>query len=113
MCSLVSHDKIQPAYEDDEISIRDRSIPKNATTEGLESLGATINFIDKWLKLFEENYDARFVAYITAMKEMFNQIPQTIIKALTPKQKVCKIMTDISGRWYMGKSAKGLRQLKR
>ena len=28
MCSLVEHDKIQIAYEDDEISIGDRSIPK-------------------------------------------------------------------------------------
>ena len=27
MCSLVAHDKIQPAYEDDEISIGHSSIP--------------------------------------------------------------------------------------
>ena len=57
----------------------------------------TINFIDIWLKLFEDNYDARHVAYITAMKEMGNKIPQTMIKALTPKQKVQKRMTDIGG----------------
>ena len=53
MCSLVAHDKIKTAYEYDESSIGDRSIPKNATTEALEALGATINFIDIWLKLFE------------------------------------------------------------
>ena len=35
MYSLVAHDKIQPAYEDNEISIGDRSIPKNVTTEAL------------------------------------------------------------------------------
>ena len=29
MCYLVAHDKIQPDYEDDDISIGDRSIPKN------------------------------------------------------------------------------------
>ena len=35
ICSLVAHDKIQPYYEDDEISIGDRPIPKNVTTESL------------------------------------------------------------------------------
>ena len=35
MCSLVTHDKIQPYYEDDEISIGDKLIPKNATIEAL------------------------------------------------------------------------------
>ena len=58
---------------------------------------ATFNFIDIWLKLFEENYDARRASYITAMKDMFNQIPQTMIKALTPKQKVQELMTNIGG----------------
>ena len=85
VCSLVVHNKIQPAYEDDKRSIVDRSIPKNETTKALKALGATINFIDIWLKLFVENYDARCVAYITAMKEMFKKITQTMIKALTPK----------------------------
>ena len=33
ICYLVAHDKIQPAYEDDEISIGDRSIIKYATTK--------------------------------------------------------------------------------
>ena len=31
MCYLVAHNKIQPVYEDEEISIGDRLIPKNAT----------------------------------------------------------------------------------
>ena len=35
MCSLVAHDKIQPNYKDDEISIGDRSIPKDAITIAL------------------------------------------------------------------------------
>ena len=68
----------------------------------------TLNFIDIWLKLLGENYDALRVAYITDMKEMFKKIPQTMSKSLTPKQKVQKIMTDIGGGWYMGKSDKGL-----
>ena len=67
------------------------------TTESLEALGSTLNFIYIWLKLLEENYDARCVAYITAMKDMFKQIPLMVIKSLTPKQKVHKIMTEIGG----------------
>ena len=35
MCSIVSHDKKQPAYEDDESSIGYRLIPKHVTTEAL------------------------------------------------------------------------------
>ena len=74
---------------------------------------ATLKFIDIWLKLFDDNYDARRVAYITTMKEMFKQITQTTIKALTPKQKSQKLMTDIGGGWYMEKSAKVLPPLER
>ena len=72
----------------------------------MKTLGATHNFIDICLKLFEENYDVRCVSYITDMKEMFKQISQIIYKPLTPKQKVQKIITDIGGGWYMEKSAK-------
>ena len=104
MCSLAAHDKIQPSYEDDEISVGDRSIPKNATTKLLKSLGATLNFIDICLKLFDENYYARCVAYITAMKDVFKQIPQNMSKPFTTKQKVQKLMTDIGGGWYMEKN---------
>ena len=32
MCSIVAHDKKQPTYEDEEISIGDRRIPKHVTT---------------------------------------------------------------------------------
>ena len=35
-----------------------------------------------------------------------------MIKALSPKQKVQKLMTEICGGWYMGKSAKGLPPLR-
>ena len=59
-------------------------------------MGATLNFI-------EENYDRRCVAYSTDMKDMFKKTFQTMIKALTPKQNVQKLMTDIGGGWYMTK----------
>ena len=68
MCYLVAYDTKLPGYEDDEINIGDMLITKNVTTEALEELGATLNFIDIWLKLLDENYDARHVAYITVMK---------------------------------------------
>ena len=58
---------------------------KYVTTETLEALSDTIYFIDIWIKLWEEKYGIRRVAHITAMKQMFKQIPQTIIKALIPK----------------------------
>ena len=35
--------------------------------------------------------------YNKATKEMFKQIPTTMIKALIPKQKVQKLMTEIGG----------------
>ena len=88
MCSLVEHNKIQPNYEDYDWSLVDRSIPKYATTKALTALGATLNFIDIWLKFFIDNYNARCDAYVNAMKEMFKQISLTMKKAPTPKQKV-------------------------
>ena len=97
MCSIVEHDKKQPAYEDDEISIGDRLISKHVTIEALEALGDTFNFIDIWLKLLDENYDARSVAYITDTKEIFKKIQTMMTKPLIPRQKVQKLMTEIGG----------------
>ena len=47
------------------------------------------------------------------MKEMFNQIPQTMSKSLTPEQKFQKLMTYNGSGWYMKKRAMGLPPLKR
>ena len=86
MCYLVAHDKIQPDYEDDEISIGDRSVPKYPTKKSLKGLVATLNSIDICGKLFLDNNDAGCVGYINAIKEMFKKISQTMSKALTPKK---------------------------
>ena len=51
----------------------------------------------------EKNYEMRSEIYSKSMKEMLKQIPLTMIKVLTPKQKVQKIMTEIGGKWYMEK----------
>ena len=58
MCSLVASDRLQPDYEDDLSSIGDREILNDATIKTLEALGATLNFIDIWLKLLRQNYCA-------------------------------------------------------
>ena len=86
MCFIFAHDKKQPAHEDDESSIGDRLIHTHVTPEALKALGATFNFIEIWLKLLEDNYYARRVAYTTAMKDMFKQIPTTMKNPLSPKQ---------------------------
>ena len=53
LCYIIAHDKEQTSYEDEEISIGDRQIPKTSTTEALKALGFTFNFIDIWLKLLD------------------------------------------------------------
>ena len=103
MCFIFAHDKKQPSYEDEECSIGDRPIPKNATIESLEALGTTLNFIDIWLKLLDHNYDVRREAYNIAMKEIFQKIPTIKSKPLSLGQKFQKLMTEIGGGWYMGK----------
>ena len=72
------------------------------TKEALEALGDTLSFTEIWLELLDNNYDSRQVAYITATKDMFKQIPTTMTKAIIPKQKVQKLMTEIGGGWYTG-----------
>ena len=67
------------------------------TTEELEALGATITFIEIWLKLLGNNYDSRRVAFSSDMKEMLKQIPTTMTKPLSPRQKVHKLTTGIGG----------------
>ena len=74
-------------------------MPKNVITEALKSFCATLNFIEIQIKLLDENYDARNLAYITIMKQMFKQISTTMTKSLSPKQSVQAIMSEIGGGW--------------
>ena len=76
MCSLVAHDRLQDNYQDDEISIGDRVIPKHATVKALKSLGATFNFIDIWLHNLLQNYFEQKESYSAAMVEIFKTIPK-------------------------------------
>ena len=93
MCSIIAHDKKQPAYEDEWSSIGDRPIPKNTTTWALEALGATLNFIDIWIKLLHNNYYVRREAYYIYMEYMIQKIPTIKSKPLSQGQKVQKLMT--------------------
>ena len=103
MCSSVAHDKKQPAYVYEKSSLYFWLITKYTTTEALEALGVTLNFIYIWLKLFEDKYERRSGIYNKAMAEMFKQIPITVIKSLSSKQKVQTLITQIGGIWYMEK----------
>ena len=42
MCSITAHDKIQPTYVDDAISVSDIVISNNTKSAALESLDATL-----------------------------------------------------------------------
>ena len=57
-------------------------IPKNATTEALEALGTTLKFIGCWIKLFDHNYEVRFLIYNKAMENIFQKIPTIKYKLL-------------------------------
>ena len=89
--------KKQFAYEDEESSTGDRPMPKNAIIEALEDLGATLNFIDIWIKLSDHNYDVRREAYNIATKNIFQTIPAIKSKPLSQGQKLQKLMTEIGG----------------
>ena len=66
-----SHDIQQPTYVDDTSSGDGREIPKNSTTSALKLLGATLNFIDCWLKHFQHNYQVRLVMYHEDIIKLF------------------------------------------
>ena len=74
------------------------------TKVALEALVDTLSFIEIWLKLLDNNCDARQVAYSTDMKDMFKQIPTMMTKPLIPRQKVQKLMTEIGGGCYVKKN---------
>ena len=87
MCSLVAQDRLQDNDQDDEISLGDKVIPKNATVKALKSLGASFNFIDIWLHAFIKNCFERKESYKAAMVEMFKKIPQNDGIPMTSREK--------------------------
>ena len=60
----------------------------------------------------DKNYDAIRIAFRTAMKEMFKQIPTTMTKPLIQRQKFQKLTTEIVCGLLMIKITKGLPTLR-
>ena len=63
--------------------------------------------------MLEHNYEVRCGRYNKSMKEIFKKKTTTMTKALSPKQKVQKLTTEIGGGWHMRKISKGLPPLRR
>ena len=79
---------MQPYYEYNESILVDRQIIKYSTPKTLTALGATLDFIDIWIKLFFDHYSARCDAYVNDMKEMFKQILLTTKKHLLQNKSI-------------------------
>ena len=71
MCYITAHERQKSTYVDDAISSRRRVIPNNTTTEALKPIGATLNFIDLWIKQFQHNYQEILEMYHEYMVELF------------------------------------------
>ena len=106
MCSLFAHDRLQTNYQEDDISIGDKVIPKNATVDALHSLGATFIFIDIWLHTLIKIFFVQKHSYETAMGEMFKTTPKNDGIKLTSSEKNQRLITDIGGGWYLDKCKK-------
>ena len=72
-------------------------IPKNATTEALEALGTTLNFIGFWIKLFDHNYELWYGMSNKSMKKLFKQIPTMKSKPLSQDKKHQRLLTETGG----------------
>ena len=101
------------SYEYEEISIRDRPIPKNSTAEASETLGVILKFIDIWLKLFDHNNDITREEYNIALKKLFQKIPTIKLTPISQGQKFQKLITEIGGGCCIRKITKGLPPLRR
>ena len=87
MCYITAHDSQQPTYVDNASSCGGREISKNETTAALKPLGETLNFIDCWIKHFQQNYQEIFEMCHEAMIELFKQIPTMKSKPLSQYKK--------------------------
>ena len=68
-------------------------IPKNASTEALEALCVTLNFINFWIKQFDHNYEVICGMYNKAMKKMSQNITTIKSKSLKQGKKLQKMLT--------------------
>ena len=71
MCSIDAHEKEHQSSFDYSSSGECFPLPSNSTTESLDSLGATIDFIGFWLKALEHNFIERCNLYTHYMEDFF------------------------------------------
>ena len=71
ICSIDSHEKQQPSYVDDGSIRSGDTLPSNSTTQVLYSLGETFDFVDFWLKGFDQNYQDWSNMYSQTMQDLF------------------------------------------
>ena len=57
------------------------------TTEALVSLSATFDFIDCWLRFFDQNYLEQFNMYIGTMKGLFEKTSVQLSEPQSLKEK--------------------------
>ena len=88
-------------------------IPLNSTTESLDYLGATIFFIDFWLKALEQNFMTRYSLYGFNMNKLFQKISVELPKQRGPKEKRRSLLHTIGGGWYVSKLGHKLTPLKK
>ena len=88
MCSIDAHEKQQPSYVDDGIRGDCNEVPPNLTTEALDSLGEAFYFIDCWLTLFDQNYQALSNIYGGSMQYLFKKIQVQLSKPPSHRNKL-------------------------
>ena len=114
MCSIYAHEKEHQSYSCDSGSIGGGfPLPKNSTTEKLESLGATIDFIGCWLKALEHNFLERCTLYTHYMEELFQKIPVELPNQPSRKEKRKSLLHAIGCGWYVDKLGQNLPPLKK
>ena len=73
MCYIDAHAKQQPSHEYDSRISGGKAITSILTTESLDSLGATFDFIFCWVKCFDKNYQAQLNRYIEDMQDFLRK----------------------------------------
>ena len=83
------------------------------TTEALESLGSTIDFIGCWLKALEHNFIERYNLYTHNMDLLFQKTNVKFTNKSSPKEKCKQLLHAIRGDWYVEKLGQKLPPLKK
>ena len=78
MCYVDAYYKEHVSIPSDASSDDGRPIPSKSSKKALYSLFHAINFIENWLKWFDESYQNRMAIHKSKMSELFETIPKFI-----------------------------------